>query len=166
MTFDLDLWPTDLKINRDHLLIKDYLPTKFEASGAKPSWVISCTRLRATDIPTDMCNAICPSFFKGGHKKLKMDDDRQRVHKPYKDITPLFPLTKLRFVIYSLHTCKMTFWTTDRCECIWTLRCKTWVKCISNLRPVVKRNMNSFDIHGTLHAYRENRYLSKSGTSF
>ena len=76
MTFDLDLWPTDLKINRDHLLIKDYLPTKFEASGAKPSWVISCTRLRATDIPTDgrtnrptdRCSAICPSFFKGGHK--------------------------------------------------------------------------------------------------
>ena len=44
MTFDLDLWPTDLKINRDHLLTKDYLPTKFEASGAKHSWVISCTR--------------------------------------------------------------------------------------------------------------------------
>ena len=44
MTFDLDLWPTDLKIIRDHLLTKDYLPTKFEASGAKRSWVISCTR--------------------------------------------------------------------------------------------------------------------------
>ena len=44
MTFDLDLWPTDLKINRDHLLTKDFLPTKFEASGAKRSWVISCTR--------------------------------------------------------------------------------------------------------------------------
>ena len=44
MTFDLDLWPTDLNINRDHLLTKDYLPTKFEASGAKCSWVISCTR--------------------------------------------------------------------------------------------------------------------------
>ena len=44
MTFDLDLWPTDLNINRGHLLIKDYLPTKFEASGAKRSWVISCTR--------------------------------------------------------------------------------------------------------------------------
>ena len=43
-TFDLDLWPTDLNINRDHLLTKDYLPTKFEASGAKRSWVISCTR--------------------------------------------------------------------------------------------------------------------------
>ena len=39
-----DLWPTDLNINRGHLLIKDYLPTKFEASGAKRSWVISCTR--------------------------------------------------------------------------------------------------------------------------
>ena len=68
MTFDLELWPTDLTINRDHLLTKDYLPTKFEASGAKRSGVISCTRLRATDIPTDMCNAICPSFFEGGHK--------------------------------------------------------------------------------------------------
>ena len=32
MTFDLDLWPTDLNINRGHLLIKDYLPTTFEAS--------------------------------------------------------------------------------------------------------------------------------------
>ena len=51
-TFDLDLWPTDLKINRDHLLIGNYLPTKFESSGANPSRVISCTRLRETDIPT------------------------------------------------------------------------------------------------------------------
>ena len=44
MTFHLDLWPTDLNVNRDHLLIKDYLPTKFEASGAKCCWVIHCTR--------------------------------------------------------------------------------------------------------------------------
>ena len=44
MTVDLDLWPTDLNINRGHLLIKDYLPTMFEACGAKRSWVISCTR--------------------------------------------------------------------------------------------------------------------------
>ena len=43
-TFDLDLSPTDLDIDRGHLLIKDYLPTKFEASWAKRSWVISCTR--------------------------------------------------------------------------------------------------------------------------
>ena len=42
MAFDLDLWPTSLNINSDHLLIKDYLPTKFEASTAKRSWVISC----------------------------------------------------------------------------------------------------------------------------
>ena len=41
MTLDLDLWPTNLKIIRDHLLIKDYLPTKFEASGAKPSGVLN-----------------------------------------------------------------------------------------------------------------------------
>ena len=34
----------DLNINRDHLLIKYYLPTKFEASGAKRSWDIRCTR--------------------------------------------------------------------------------------------------------------------------
>ena len=33
MTFDLG--PSDLTINRDHVLMKDYLPTKFEASGAK-----------------------------------------------------------------------------------------------------------------------------------
>ena len=39
MTFDLDRWPTDLNINCDHLLVKGYLPTKCEASGAKRSWV-------------------------------------------------------------------------------------------------------------------------------
>ena len=44
MTFDPDLWPTDLNINRGHLLIKDYLPTTFEACGAKRSWVIRRTR--------------------------------------------------------------------------------------------------------------------------
>ena len=77
MTFDLDLWPTDLKINRDHLHIKDYLPTKFEASGVKRSWVISCTRLRDTDIPTDIptyrptcAKQHAPPFSKGGIKKI------------------------------------------------------------------------------------------------
>ena len=53
MTDQLDLWTTDLNTNRVHVLIKDYPPTKFEASGAKCSWVISCTSLRETDIPTD-----------------------------------------------------------------------------------------------------------------
>ena len=46
-----DLWPTDLTINRDHLLIKDYLPTKFEASGAKRCWVIRCTRFERLKWP-------------------------------------------------------------------------------------------------------------------
>ena len=68
--YDLRLWPLPYwpEYKKGHLLIKDYLPTKFEASGAKRSWVISCTRLRDTDIPNDMCKAICPSFFEGGHK--------------------------------------------------------------------------------------------------
>ena len=44
LTYDPDLWPTDLSIDRDHLLNKDDLPTKFESCGAKRSWVISCTR--------------------------------------------------------------------------------------------------------------------------
>ena len=51
LTFDLDLWPTDLNVNRDHLLIKDYLPTKFEASGAKCSRVIRCTRFERLTWP-------------------------------------------------------------------------------------------------------------------
>ena len=38
-----DLWPTDLNIDEDLLLIKYYLRTKFEASLAKHSWVICCT---------------------------------------------------------------------------------------------------------------------------
>ena len=65
-----DLWPTDLNINRDQLLIKDYLPTKFEAPRAKGSRVISCTRLRDTDIhvPTDMCKLYAPPSSRG-HKK-------------------------------------------------------------------------------------------------
>ena len=63
-----DLWPTDLTINSDHLLIKDYQPTKFEASGAKCSWVISCTRLRDTDIQTDRhVESNMPRLFQRGH---------------------------------------------------------------------------------------------------
>ena len=37
LTFDLDLQPSDLNIYRGHLLIKDVLDTKFEASPAKRS---------------------------------------------------------------------------------------------------------------------------------
>ena len=35
MIIDLDLWPTDLNINRYHLLIMGYLPIKFEAFYGK-----------------------------------------------------------------------------------------------------------------------------------
>ena len=31
-------------------------------------YVIGLPTYRPTVIPTDMCNAICPSFFEGGHK--------------------------------------------------------------------------------------------------
>ena len=43
-----DIWPSDLNISRDHLpvLIKYYLPTKFEPSRTKSSWIIYCTRWR------------------------------------------------------------------------------------------------------------------------
>ena len=76
-----DLWPTNLNINRGHLLIKDNLPTKFEAYGAKRSRVINCTRWSRlawpltltfcsgipTYRPTDICKAIWPpSFQRGG----------------------------------------------------------------------------------------------------
>ena len=37
LTLDLDLLPTELNIDRGHVLIKDYLPTKVEASRAKCS---------------------------------------------------------------------------------------------------------------------------------
>ena len=73
MTFDLDLWSTDLNINRVHLLIQDYLHTKSEACWAKYSRVISCTRLRDTDIPIyrpayrpTCAKHYAPSFSKGG----------------------------------------------------------------------------------------------------
>ena len=60
-----DLWPWPLTYWPDHLLIKDYHSTYLAWSFCdKAFWVISCTRLRdtdrPTDIPTDMCNAICP----------------------------------------------------------------------------------------------------------
>ena len=69
ITFDLDLWPTDLNINRDQLLTTDHLPSKFEASWAKHSWVNRCTRLKETNIPTDKrVQSNMPLLFEGGIK--------------------------------------------------------------------------------------------------
>ena len=44
-------WPSDPNIKRDHLLILDYLPTKFEAC-----WVISHTRYRRSTWPLTYWN--------------------------------------------------------------------------------------------------------------
>ena len=68
-------------MNRDHLLKKDYLPTKFEVSGAMCSRVISCTRLkgdrhteRRTYRQTDRhVQRNMPFFFKGGGHNLNID---------------------------------------------------------------------------------------------
>jgi len=49
---DLDLWPTDPKINRALLLNKGYHPAKFEGSGSKGTRVIERKR-SVTDGQTD-----------------------------------------------------------------------------------------------------------------
>ena len=59
-------WLLTLTYNRDHLLIKDYLPTKFKASVAKPSWVISCTKLRDIHILTDLPSNMLLLLWSGG----------------------------------------------------------------------------------------------------
>ena len=73
MTFCLDLWPTDLNIYRDNLLIKEYLPTSLKILGQSVLGVISCTRLRDTDIPTDRptyryVQSNMPLLFQRGHE--------------------------------------------------------------------------------------------------
>jgi len=49
---DLDLWPTDPKINRGHLINKGYHPLRFEGSGSKGTRVIERKR-SVTDGQTD-----------------------------------------------------------------------------------------------------------------
>ena len=73
MTSDLDLCPTNLTINRDHLLITDYLPTKFETSRAMRSCVISCTMLRDIDIPTDRHVQSNMPLLQRGHNNLNLN---------------------------------------------------------------------------------------------
>ena len=53
LTYDLDLWPTDLNVNRDQLLIRDYLPTKFEASGQSVP-ELSLHKVWETDMTFDL----------------------------------------------------------------------------------------------------------------
>ena len=117
----------DLNINRDHLLIKDYLPTKFEASGEKCSWIISCTRQRDTDIQTDrndMCKAICPSFF----LTLLL---RQPCLNNVTSLRELLTSRQIRDVFTSRHNynrCCVIFWRLEinfeRCSSKLTNNCK------------------------------------------
>ena len=44
LTFDLDFDLLTWILRGGHLLIKDFLPTKFGASGTKHSWLIGCKR--------------------------------------------------------------------------------------------------------------------------
>ena len=55
---DLDLWPTDSKINRGLLLNKGYHSMKFEGSGSKGTWVIE-RKQSVTDGQTDKVKTIC-----------------------------------------------------------------------------------------------------------
>ena len=71
-------WPTDLNINRGHLLIKDYLPTKFLSFWGKVFLSYQLHKVkgyRHTDRPTDWhtdrhVQSNMPSFFKGGSIKI------------------------------------------------------------------------------------------------
>jgi hypothetical protein len=69
---DLDLWPSDLKINRGHLQVMINVPMKFHDPSPKRSWVIIGNHLvdEPTDRPTDMCKAKYPLFFEGWHKYI------------------------------------------------------------------------------------------------
>ena len=65
------------KVNHLRVLIKDYPPTKFEASGEKAFLSYQLHKVRGDrhtgkDRLTDMCKAICPSFFEGGHNQHQL----------------------------------------------------------------------------------------------
>jgi len=61
---DLELWPSDPKIHRVHLLPRMEVWTKFKEGRSR------CSRSywwETKRLQTDMCKAICPLFFKVGH---------------------------------------------------------------------------------------------------
>ena len=66
---DLDLYPIDPKINREHLLSMTNIWMKFEEAGPYQTLVIDLTRLHTTDGRTDLQTAAkqyTPSSSKGG----------------------------------------------------------------------------------------------------
>jgi len=86
--YDLDLWPTDPKINRGLLLNKGYHPMKFEGSGLKGTQVIERKRsvtdgqtARRTDGQTDRAKTICLPQRGGRHNKWNKDIIFKRQNK-------------------------------------------------------------------------------------
>jgi len=86
---DLDLSPSDIKINGAPQIPRADVWTKFEESMSRSSRVIDRKQkgYRRTDRPTDMCKAICPLFFKkGGIKNEAKQKTKatsfQQVNKP------------------------------------------------------------------------------------
>ena len=69
VTLTFDLVTPKLIDNRVLLLPRMYVWTKLEESRSKRSRVIDRKRkgYRRTDSQTDMCKAICPLLFEGGH---------------------------------------------------------------------------------------------------
>ena len=66
---DLDLLPSDPKINKFPLLYMTDVWTKIEEGRSRGSLVIGRKQKvtdRQTDRPTDMCKARCHLFFEGG----------------------------------------------------------------------------------------------------
>ena len=67
LIFDLDLWPTNPDIDRNHLLTKDYLLSKLEVCGAKQLHKVK--EYRHKYLPTDQhLQSNMPLLLWRGHK--------------------------------------------------------------------------------------------------
>ena len=85
----LRLWPTELTINRDHLLIKDYVSTNIPF-----------------DRHTDIFKAICPSFFKQSiTRKLTQRGPRWGACHFDLDLWPFDPKIYRCLPFFILHLC-------------------------------------------------------------
>mgnify|MGYP006890244326 CR=1 FL=1 len=67
---DLDLWPSDTKIFGFSAAQDGCVDQVWERKVKVFLSSCSETKRLQTDRPTDMCKAVCPLFFEGGHKKL------------------------------------------------------------------------------------------------
>ena len=93
-SFDLDLWPGDLKINMGHLLPMDIHCTKFgncQAQGSKAHLVY-----RQTD--RQVQNIMLPVFKGGGHKNILFFHQRSRTTYQLTRKPPKFLFTVLIFI--------------------------------------------------------------------